>query len=111
MNEGQGGGVYDGRAARARYMAACPDTTFAPPHTHTHGLNDLGECMVELTCAVSAWATCIARCTVLPVRVNLPTLSHATDRPAQCSQHSVCPCTGGAQRCSTTSIHDAMASR
>ena len=70
MNEGKGGGGYDGRAARARYMAACPDTTFAPPHTHTHGLIDLGECMVELTCAASAWATCIARCTVVPVRVN-----------------------------------------
>ena len=72
------GGVYDGRAARARYMAACPDTTFAPPHTHTHGLNDLGKCMVELTCATSAWATCIARCTGLPVRRCVSTNSATT---------------------------------
>ena len=78
MNEGKRGGVYDGRAARARCMAACPDATFAPPHTHTHGLNDLGECMVELTCAASAWATCIARCTVLPVRRCVSTNSATT---------------------------------
>ena len=63
-------GVHDGRAARARYMAACPDTTFAPPPPHTHGLNDLGKCMAELMRAESAWATCIARCTEFPVRVN-----------------------------------------
>ena len=77
MNEGKGGGSMTGEQREQDTWLPALIPPLRHP-THTHGLNDLGECMVELTCAASAWATCIARCTALPVRRCVSTNSATT---------------------------------